>query len=81
MARVCQVIRAGLYSKNVDVVTVACRTFTKLSILLNENPQNPRLLDLYHAFYEWLTMKQVIKQPTQDKKSPQKKKDSVSTFS
>ena len=38
MAKVLQIMRAGLYSRNVDAVNVACRTFTKLAILMNENP-------------------------------------------
>jgi hypothetical protein len=57
------VIKSGFFSKDADVCNLSARVFTKMASLINENIQNPAMVEFKHSFWEWLTVHKIVKQP------------------
>jgi hypothetical protein len=49
------ILKSGLFSQDIEVTNICCQFFTRFRVILNENPENPGIMQLINGFWKWLT--------------------------
>jgi hypothetical protein len=53
------VLKCGMFSRDVDVCNMCCRVFTKMVTIMNDS-EDSGVMELKHAFWDWLTVQKKI---------------------